>query len=177
MTNATFFNFTDRAFTGYWNGKPKTVKAGEKIYMPAWLAEHFAKHLTNRELILSGKEVYVSPKTPGQVPEFMDVFRKAFIADAPKKEGESGELDEIIASTQIPSMDIQVVKAKPIDQGPAAALAAETAEAQESKGSQESDPYDAHAGQVLGPGKGSTIINAPDDGTDDESGFDHGAQG
>lgn len=137
MTNATFFNFTDKPFTGYWDGKPKTFKAGAKQYMPAWLAEHFAKHLTNQVLIDNKQETYTSPKNPGQVPQFMSVFKKCFIPDAPSVGG--NDVDEIIASAAEPSMDIKVEKPTVIDQGPAAALASEN----------------------VGPGKEDMIINPP----------------
>ena len=146
MANATFHNFDVKPFTGYWDGKPKTFKAGERVYMQAFLAEHFAKHLTNRYLIENGQEVYTSPKNPGQVPQFMDVFKKAFIPDAVTVK--TGEVD----ISPEPSMDIVVEKPKKIDQGPAAALAAEK-----------------------GPGTEPQIITPPDEGADDESGFDVGA--
>jgi len=123
MTNATFHNFSSTPFTGYWNGKPKTFKPGEKVYMPAYLAEHFAKHLTNRHLIENKMDVYTSPKNPGQVPQFMDVFKKAFIPDAPNT---GNEVDDGIAKVSEPSMDIVVEKPIRIDQGPAAALAEQT---------------------------------------------------
>ncbi len=154
MSNATFHNFDSKPFTGYWNGKPKTFKPGEKVYMPAYLAEHFAKHLTNRYLIENGKEVYTSPKNPRQATEFMEVFKKAFLPDSAAKA--DNEIDEAIASAQVPSMDIRVEKPKTIEQGPAAALADETAEA-------------------TGPDSEPQIISAPGE-DDDESGFDHGAK-
>lgn len=85
-----FFNFTSKPFTGYWNGKPKTFKPDEKKYMPEYLARHFAKHLTNQVLIEAGKETSTSPKFPEQVPEFMEVFNKAFIC---KESEEKPEID------------------------------------------------------------------------------------
>lgn len=170
MTNAFFHNFTDETFTGFWNGKPKTFKPGDRVLMPAWLAEHFAKHLTNRELIKAGKEVYTSPKTPGQVPEFMAVFRKCFIPESKAAAAGSNEVDEIISSAQVPSMDIVVKKAEPIDQGAAAALAAENNE--RADGGQEADPYDANSAEHVGPGKESSVITGPD-GDDDEESFEH----
>lgn len=149
--NATFHNFDSEPFTGYWNGKPKTFRPGEKVHMSSPLAEHFAKHLTNKILMrLGGKyETYTSPKNPGQVPEFMDIFRKAFIPDG--KQVEEGSVDDEIAKSVEPSMDIEVKKPETIDQGPAAALAAEDA---------------------AGPGEEAQIISTPDDG--DESAFDVG---
>ena len=170
MTNAFFHNFTDEVFTGFWNGKPKTFKPGERVLMPAWLAEHFAKHLTNRELIKANKEVYTSPKQPGQVPEFMAVFRKCFIPEGKEATANSNELDEIISSAQVPSMDIVVTKPTPIDQGAAAALEAENNERSDG-GQEEVDPYDARNAPLVGPGNESTVLNGPED--DDESGFEH----
>lgn len=134
MSNATFHNFTDKDFTGYWDGKPKTFKPGDRQYMPAWLAEHFAKHLANRVLIESGKEVYTSPKFPVQVPEFMEVFKKAFIPDTAVGSQE-GDLDEIIASANAePSMDIVVEKKKNIDTGAGAHVTAEAIAAEATEG-------------------------------------------
>lgn len=145
--NATFHNFSDTEFTGYWDGKPKTFKAGEKLYMPAWLAAHFAKHLTNRELIRVGKETATSPKFPNQVPEFMDLFRKAYI---PEDAAEKTDVDAIIASASVPSMNIEVKQPKKIED---AASAVE----QEHQ---------------TGPGSENQVINPPE-GDDDESNFEH----
>lgn len=155
MTKATFHNFTDRDFIGYWNGKPKTIKAGEQFYTEAWLAEHFAKHLANRELIKGGKEAYVSPKFPAQVPPFMEMFKKAYIPDT-SKGSEEDAFDAEISKTATPSMDVVMKKPTAIDQGPAAALA------------------DQMAAEETGPGKDPQIITPPAD-DDDESNFDHGA--
>lgn len=153
MSNATFHNFTDKPFTGHWNGKPKTFKPRERVYMPRYLAEHFAKHLTNSVLIEKGKESYTSPKKPEDVPVFMEIFNKAFIRDE-ISEGQN-ELDAEIASAQstAPSMNIDTKPNAPIDTGPAAA--------------QES------AETITGPGKEPQVINPPD-GDDDESNFEHG---
>lgn len=180
MANATFHNFSDEPFTGYWNGKPKTFKAGERVYMPGYLAEHFAKHLTNRELIKQGKETYTSPKFPIQVPLFMELFNKAFIPDAPKK-GES-EIDSEIARANaergVPSMNIEVKKPEPVEQGPAAAQAAmanaKAPEELEIPETGDADQFDANAAPQFGPGKASTVIGSAE-GDDEESSFE-GAQ-
>jgi len=150
MSNATFHNFSNEAFTGYWNGKSKTFAPGAKVYMPAYLAEHFAKHLANRELIRAGKETYTSPKKPQDVPQFMEVFNKAFIRD--DVSDHQNELEAEIASANVtaPSADITVMPAERIDNGPAAAQA-----------------------DIVGPGKEAQIVTGPDEG-DDESEFDTG---
>ena len=152
MSNATFHNFTDEAFTGYWNGKGKKFEPGAKQYMPAWLAEHFAKHLTNRELIKAGKEVYTSPKKPADTPEFMKLFAKAFIPE-PVREG-ANEVDDIIAEAALePSSDIHPVPNKVIDDHSAAAALAK-------------DPYEPTAHEV-GPAGASTVIGEAADDEED----------
>ncbi len=84
---ALFINFTNEEFKGYWDGKGKTFKPGQSLYMPDYLAKHFAKHLVNKELVRidkTGKSVYkkgetfTSPKKPEDVPIFMELFNKAY---------------------------------------------------------------------------------------------------
>ena len=91
MKTALFTNFTDQPFTGYWNGKGRSFQAGESKHMPQYLAEHFAKHLVNRELLTvvgqdkdrnpilkyPNGDKFTSPKFPNQVPVFMELFNKA----------------------------------------------------------------------------------------------------
>lgn len=89
MKTAIFFNWTDKPFTGYWNGKPQTIQPGKKLKMIAGVAETFAKHLTNQVLIEKKMENYTSPKKPEEVPEFMKLFEKAYIFNE-----DSPELDE-----------------------------------------------------------------------------------
>lgn len=112
MKTAIFTNFSSEPFTCFWDGKGKTVAAGESIYMPDSLARHFAKHLVNRELVrvetddkgrmvrikdertgnlvpvtkIPGGETATSPKNPEQVPLFMDLFNRAY-----QTEGETEE--------------------------------------------------------------------------------------
>lgn len=45
-----FRNFSNEDFTWSWNGVPQTFKAGSEIYMDDSLAEHYAKHLVDREI-------------------------------------------------------------------------------------------------------------------------------
>lgn len=90
MKTAQFVNFTSEAFVGYWNGKGRKYPAGASEYMPDYLAQHFAKHLVNRELLRTkpdGTLVYpngdkmTSPKNPADAPLFMELFNKAYIPD------------------------------------------------------------------------------------------------
>lgn len=90
---AEFYNFSAFEFTGYWNGKSRTFKPGERKFMPEYLARHFAKHLANQELTREGKDTATSPKKPEQVPAFMEKFDKAFHL----QEGNDGDDDLDVA--------------------------------------------------------------------------------
>ena len=106
MKTALFTNFSEETFTGYWNGKGKTFKPGQSVYMPNYLAEHFAKHLVNRELLRvkpDGTPVYkdgekmTSPKKPQDVPLYMDLFNKAYTPDDDEPMSQEGdEMDTAI---------------------------------------------------------------------------------
>lgn len=89
-----FTNIWDKSFTGFWNGKPRTFKPGEKKYMPAYLAEHFAKHLANKmleEMNTPDSIASMSPKKPEQTPLFIDLFSKACIIE--EDQDEMSQLD------------------------------------------------------------------------------------
>lgn len=101
MKTATFTNFTDRDFTGYWDGKAKLFKPGASVCMPAYLAAHYAKHLTNAELLRTDKEgnllhrdgdKMTSPKRPEDFPLFMELFNKAYTPD--EEEGSGSDSDD-----------------------------------------------------------------------------------
>lgn len=100
MKTAQFTNFTDEEFEGAWDGKVKRFKPGQSVYMPDYLAQHYAKHLVNRELLRRGAdgslvykdgEKFVSPKQPEQVPQFMELFNKAYTPDGEDIVGEQGD--------------------------------------------------------------------------------------
>lgn len=101
MKSAIFVNFTDEDFIGYWDGKPRMIKAGDKVALPDYLARHFAKHLTNRELLRINKdgspaypngEKMTSPKRPEDVPFFTNLFNRAYVEN--DNEVDEGSIDE-----------------------------------------------------------------------------------
>lgn len=108
MKTALFTNYTDREFIGYWDGKAKKFAPGQSLYMPDYLARHFAKHLTNRELLRTdenGNLVYkdgekmTSPKKPEDVPLFMELFNKAFTPDETDELGsQKDDIDALIGA-------------------------------------------------------------------------------
>jgi hypothetical protein len=82
MKKAWFINIDVVPFIGYWNGKPKTFKAGEQMLMQEWLARHFAKYLTNKLLLDKNEETSTSPKKPDEVPKFAALFNRCFKLDS-----------------------------------------------------------------------------------------------
>lgn len=141
MKTALFHNFTDESFTGYWDGKPKTFKPGAKVYMPAYLAAHYAKHLTNRELLKKGLENYTSPKFPEQVPQFMDIFNKACIIEEDSEEQNEAELETDLANKthKEASMNVPGKAAKVEEAGDAQVVTAPDAEDEENQFESDSD--------------------------------------
>jgi len=100
MKTALFTNFSTEEFIGYWDGKGKKFAPGESVYMPDYLAQHFAKHLVNRELLRvkpDGTSLYkdgekmTSPKRPNDVPMYMDLFTKAYMADSDEPMAHDGD--------------------------------------------------------------------------------------
>lgn len=108
MKTALFTNFTDQEFIGWWDGKSKKFAPGQSVYMPDYLAKHFAKHLTNRELLrtdANGNLIHkdgdkmTSPKRPQDVPLFMELFNKAYQPDEEEELGsEKDDIDALIGS-------------------------------------------------------------------------------
>lgn len=100
MSTSLFHNFTEKDFTGYWNGRAKTFKAGAQVYMESYLAEHYAKHLVNSVLISRGDYTSTSPKKPTEVPKFMELFDKACIRQEDTDEQDSAETTTDILNRQ-----------------------------------------------------------------------------
>jgi len=76
--SALFVNFSNEAFTGYWDGVAYPFAPAAQMYLEEWKARHFAKHLANRELLKDGYETHTSPKKPEDDKIFMRYFSKAF---------------------------------------------------------------------------------------------------
>lgn len=50
MKAVLFYNWTEKEFTHTWDKVEYTFPAGQKMYIQDYLANHFAKHLVDREL-------------------------------------------------------------------------------------------------------------------------------
>jgi len=52
-----FVNWTTEDFVGTWDGVERLIKAGESINLPGFLADHYAKHLVDREMMKDAKDM------------------------------------------------------------------------------------------------------------------------
>jgi len=75
-----FVNFSDDVFEWKLNGMAVRFQPGEVRSMEKSVAEHFAKHLINRELLKMGRENDVSPKIPKENQFFMELYNKAIVS-------------------------------------------------------------------------------------------------
>lgn len=110
MKTAQFTNFTDQDFTGWWDGKSREFPSGSSTYMPDYLAQHYAKHLVNRELlktkrdgtlIYKGGDKMTSPKFPEQVPLYMELFNQACtVMEEETTERKKDDVDTLIDVAQ-----------------------------------------------------------------------------
>lgn len=161
MPTALFYNFSDFEFVGMWGGKTRAFPAKSKTYMPAFLAQHFAKHLTNRELHRQGLDNATSPKFPEQVPQFNEMFRKAYVRDR-DMEAKRTDLDAMIDSVNL--------NRQPGSTAAPEAPAETVAPTVTAPASTELDLNDPDAGDPskVGPGTQAQIISSPDDDDDEE---------
>jgi len=111
MKQALFYNFTDKEFIGYWDGKAKKFAPGAKQYMEDWRAKHYAKHLANSVLIANGKENSTSPKFPEQMPEFLNLFNQACIVE--KDQEEEQDASDLIEKQHEATLNIPAPKQVP----------------------------------------------------------------
>ena len=56
MKSVIFTNWTDQSFTWTWANVPYTFHVGQSVYIEDYLANHFAKHLVDRELFKQKKQ-------------------------------------------------------------------------------------------------------------------------
>lgn len=132
MKRAYFRNFTEEDFIYFWNGKQYTFTPGQREDLPLAVAQHFAKHLTNKILIDRGDVQYTSPKRPQDVPKFMELFNQACLPIGDEEfDAEIGILSD--DAKKPVSSEIEVIQPTPID------------------------PYDASQ-QTVGPGGESQVV-------------------
>lgn len=114
--NAWFTNISNKVFIVNWNSKPRSFEPGATKLLPAWFADHCAKHLTNHLLATSGiagDENATSPKKPNEVPRFMHFYNQCFKQEGTKEEASKrDDLDSAIdlLNTTAPSEDSEPAK-------------------------------------------------------------------
>ena len=110
MKTAIFKNITDKPFVGHWDGKKRTFLPGAQKLLPAYLAEHYALHLTNSILIEKGHITMTSPKKPEQVPLFMEIFETICIPQDTDDDEDEVEMPVVDAKKKVKT----VVDDKPV---------------------------------------------------------------
>ena len=122
MKTALFTNFTDKEFVGFWDGKGKKFAPGASLYMPDYLAQHFAKHLVNRELLRTDNngnlihkdgDKMTSPKKPEEVPVFMELFNKAYTPDDVEELGDKKDDVDTLISAANKNREAKLTKSEP----------------------------------------------------------------
>lgn len=90
-----FINWTDREFVGRWNSVEYPFAPGQSMFVEGFKADHFAKHLTNRELTKDNLAEHCSPKEIKDNKVFMDYYKKCFgeaTVEAPSEDELATEL-------------------------------------------------------------------------------------
>lgn len=110
MKKALFINWSNEAFTHAWNSETETFEPnGAQYEMPDYLAAHYAKHLTNRELIKTGVDQNiraVSPKEPEKSSIFMKFYNKAFKLLESEEMSEEKAFTKKVAKTKKGTVEI-----------------------------------------------------------------------
>jgi len=87
-----FFNFTDKAFSWWWDSVEYTFDPKQSYMMEDWKARHFAKHLVNHVLNLEGKSV-ADQSREGYLSKALPTIEKPLEVEESKIETELLNLD------------------------------------------------------------------------------------
>ena len=173
MRTATFTNFSKEEFIGYWDGKAKKFAPGKSVPMPDYLAAHFAKHLTNRELlrrddkgllIHKNGEKFVSPKKQKDVPMFMKFFDQAFHIDEDEIMGEEG--DDVDTLIGVAEQSVEEKKNNTQDPSQPQVIVPPDFEEDDSEESFGGTPVELGEGAEVGWKKGGDEVSVASDGVD-----------
>lgn len=94
MESKIFLNWSNEEFVGMWDSIPYKIKAGQNVYLEDWKANHFAKHLTDRELNKAGYGT--ADQRRGQF------YAKCFVEEAAEPDApETESVEELPVETQI----------------------------------------------------------------------------
>ena len=90
-----FHNYSTEDFTGFWDKVAYTVKAGETIMLPGFLADHIAKHFVDREMMKENKVVALNSEF-SRKPYLDKCFVGESIAVHNELEAEVKALNEVV---------------------------------------------------------------------------------
>lgn len=177
MPTALFYNFSDHPFVGRWNGEDEPFAPKEKRYMPAFLAQHFAKHLVNRELHRLGLDNATSPRAPEDNADFLRLFKQAYVRDRDLPGQKKSTLRDMIDSVDLnrkspPTAAAEDALPNKLGSDVEPKAEREVSENEDPNFTRESDGSTADA-SVGKPGASAPqIVTPPDFEEDDDSGYD-----
>ncbi len=93
MESKLFINWSPEEFIGMWDSVPYKFAPGQTVYLEDWKANHFAKHLTDRELNRASLSTADQKRS--------EFYAKCFAVETPEAEPPMPELAEMPVETQI----------------------------------------------------------------------------
>jgi len=102
-TAVTFINYTDEDFTHTWDSQPYVFAAGRTMMLPEYLARHFAKHLTRRELNKLGPKGEITDDDP----EFIKLMNKCVVLDSEVSATTKLGLEVAMMNTEKPVTEVK----------------------------------------------------------------------
>lgn len=107
-----FINHTDKPFMWTWDKQEYSFAPGESKWLPDYLANHLAKHLTNRVLTeMSDKDQkYVTYVGNPDNPVYAELFEKCFLSTQPVETKMEAEIEIANKEVEEVSSDIKPKK-------------------------------------------------------------------
>lgn len=87
-TNILFTNWTTSSFTGRWNKKDRTIKAGDSLLLPKYLARHYAHQLAVDEM--NRKEIDLVNRE-----KYEEYFNKAMSDEEAVEDAQEAEIERL----------------------------------------------------------------------------------
>jgi len=109
-----FNNWSTEDFTGVWNGESTLIKAGETKEFPMFLAMHFCKHFTDREMSKAGKSTLLGipeerniydTKTIAEITDGTDSPALASLKEQIRKEVEEAQTAPVVETKETPKVE------------------------------------------------------------------------
>ena len=108
-----FTNFTEELFYGKWAKKIYELKPKKEYYLPFYLAEHFAKHLVDRELgnMAAQKRKEAVVAQPNISSNDLDSVEQRITTNTTLRQG---LLDKCVESQDIESGNVSIIRPREV---------------------------------------------------------------